>query len=90
MAGLAVRRAVEVGASLTGWVQPSNMSDDVRRSRSNGHIYNTINNGIRKMGGYGTQLTPDERWAVVAYVRAVQLANGTPASALPKSALPNQ
>lgn len=84
------QRAVEVGAALTGWVQPSNLNDDVRRARTNGHLYNTVNNGIRKMGGYGTQLTPDERWAVVAYVRAVQLANGTPASALPKDKLPFQ
>ena len=84
------QRAVEVGAALTGWVQPSNLNDQVRRERPNGHLYNTVNNGIRKMGGYGTQLTPDERWAVVAYVRAVQLANGTPASMLPKDSLPNQ
>ena len=84
------QKAVEVGATLTGWVQPSNLSDDVRRGRPNGHIYNTINNGIRKMGGYGTQLTADERWAIVAYVRAIQLAHGTPASAVPSDLVPKQ
>lgn len=75
-------RAVEVGAGQTGWVQPSNMIDAIRIARANGHLYNTVNNGIRNMGGYGTQLTPDERWAVVAYVRTLQLAQSAPKSAL--------
>lgn len=34
------------------------------------------------MAGYGTQLSPDERWAVVAYVRTLQLAQAAPKSAL--------
>jgi mono/diheme cytochrome c family protein len=75
-------RAQEVGASATGWVQPSNLSDEVRRGRSDGHIYNTINNGIRKMGGYGHQLNVNERWAIVAYVRAIQLSQAAPKSVL--------
>ena len=75
-------RAKSVGASATGWVQPSNMTDDIRRARPDGHLYNTINNGIRKMGGYGTQLSVDERWAVVAYVRTLQLAHSAPKSVL--------
>jgi mono/diheme cytochrome c family protein len=75
-------RANELGAGQTGWVQPSNMVDAIRIARPNGHLYNTVNNGIRKMGGYGTQLSPDERWAVVAYVRTLQLAQSAPKSAL--------
>lgn len=75
-------RAQELGAGQTGWVAPSNMTDAVRIARVNGHLYNTVNNGIRKMGGYGTQLTPDERWAVVAYVRTLQLAQSAPPSVL--------
>ncbi|RYH13841.1 MAG: cytochrome c [Alphaproteobacteria bacterium] len=84
-------RAVEVGAVATGWVQPNNLSDAVRRARPDGHIYNTINNGIRNMGGYGTQLKPEERWAIVAYVRTLQLAHGVDSKTLPAGyAKPNQ
>lgn len=83
-------RAVEVGAAATGWVQPSNLTDAVRRSRPDGHIYNTINNGIRNMGGYGHQLTVEERWAVVAYVRTLQLAAGVAPGQVPSDLRPNQ
>lgn len=75
-------RANELGAGVTGWVPPTNMVDSIRIGRANGHLYNTINNGIRKMGGLGTQLTPEERWAVVAYVRTLQLAQNAPATVL--------
>lgn len=55
------------------WNQPSNLTDAARRAREDGHIFNTITNGIRTMGGYGGQLSVEDRWAVVAYVRALQL-----------------
>lgn len=80
-------RAMELGAGQTNWVQPSDLTDAIRIARLNGHLYNTVNNGIRKMGGYGTQLSPDERWAVVAYVRALQLAQSAPKSAVPEEKL---
>lgn len=75
-------RAVSVGANQTGWAPPNDLTDEVRRSRSDGHLYNTINNGIRNMGGYGHQLSPEERWAVVAYVRTLQLAQAAPREVL--------
>ena len=84
------QRAVEVGATATGWVQPSNMNDAVRRGRSDGHLYNTINNGIRNMGGYGHQLSPEERWAIVAYVRTLQVAHGVDPKQVPEGQRPNQ
>lgn len=39
---------------------------------TNGHIYEVIANGFGLMGGYAPDLTVEERWAVVAYVRALQ------------------
>ncbi|MGC4030873.1 MAG: cytochrome c [Tepidisphaeraceae bacterium] len=55
------------------WVAPSNLTDAERVKRENGHIFNTITNGIRNMGSYGWAMPdPKERWAVVAYVRALQ------------------
>lgn len=39
---------------------------------TNGHIYEVIANGFGLMGGYAPDLTVEERWAVVGYVRALQ------------------
>ena len=62
------------------WVQPSNLHDETRRGRPAGHIYNTVGVGIRNMAGYAHQIPdPEDRWAVTAYVQALQLSqNATP------------
>ena len=38
-----------------------------------GHFYNVIANGYGAMPDYSSQLTPEERWSVVAYIKALQL-----------------
>lgn len=38
-----------------------------------GHFFNVISNGYGAMPDYSAQLTPQDRWAVVAYIRALQL-----------------
>lgn len=48
--------------------------DDRLRAMSEGEIYNTITNGKNTMLPYADKLSPDDRWAVVAYVRALQRA----------------
>ena len=35
-------------------------------------IYNTLTHGKQSMKGYGHMIRPADRWAVVAYVRALQ------------------
>ena len=44
------------------------------RSMPEGEIYNTITNGKNTMLPYADKLAPEDRWAVVAYVRALQRA----------------
>lgn len=75
-------RAKAVGALATGWAQPTDLTSESVVRRENGHIYNTINNGIRNMGGYGHSIEPKDRWAIVAYVRALQLRQSMPADRL--------
>ncbi len=36
------------------------------------HFFNVITNGIGMMSGYGAQIKPEDRWAIIAYVRALQ------------------
>jgi mono/diheme cytochrome c family protein len=47
--------------------------------RPDGKIYDTITNGWNQMGGYGANITVQDRWAIVAYVRALQHAAKNPA-----------
>lgn len=39
---------------------------------SDGEIFNTITHGKNLMNGYGANITVEDRWAIVAYVRALQ------------------
>jgi mono/diheme cytochrome c family protein len=48
--------------------------DEPRRKLADGEIFNIISNGKNTMLPYGDKLAPDDRWAVVAYVRALQRA----------------
>ncbi len=65
------------------WVPPANLHTDLVRGRPDGHIFNTITNGIRNMAAYGPQIPVEDRWAIVAYVRALELSQQTPARLLP-------
>ena len=54
------------------WTPPSSFHSDLIRERPVGHLFNTITNGIRSMPGYADQIPADDRWAIIAYVRALQ------------------
>ena len=48
--------------------------DDRIRNMPEGEIFNTITNGKNNMLPYADKLVPADRWAVIAYVRALQRA----------------
>jgi mono/diheme cytochrome c family protein len=54
------------------WTPPTSFHTDLIRSRPAGQLFNTITNGVRNMPAYGPQIPVDDRWAIVAYVRALQ------------------
>lgn len=84
---------VRVQGRESAWVPPSNLMDETPRSRPVGHLFNTIGNGIRNMAGYGAQIPPADRWAIVAYVKTLQFSRNAPASLVPdekQSELRNQ
>lgn len=74
------QRAVKINAGGTGWVQPTDLTGIEPVSRPEGHLFNTITNGIRTMAGYGNQVAVEDRWAIVAYLRALQVSRNAPAS----------
>ena len=51
--------------------------------RPAGYIFEVATKGFGMMASYAAELTVEERWAVVAYIRALQLSQGTPAAELP-------
>jgi len=48
-----------------------------------GYFYEVATKGFGMMASYAAELTVEERWAVVAYIRALQLSQSTPAAELP-------
>jgi mono/diheme cytochrome c family protein len=56
-----------------GFTQPSSYHIERLRNAPVGYFYNVITEGFGVMPSYAHQLTPEERWAVTAYIRALQL-----------------
>ena len=48
-----------------------------------GHFYDVITNGYGAMPDYAAQVSAQDRWAIVAYIRALQLSQTAPADAIP-------
>lgn len=68
--GMVHRRAESLQQGT--WTPPSNLATETVIGREHGYIYNVITNGVRNMPAYGHQIPPEDRWAIVAYVRALQ------------------
>ena len=64
------------------WVPPSSMHVATVLAQPVGQLFNTVTNGVRTMPSYGSQIPVDDRWAIVAYVRALQRGGHTEASVL--------
>jgi len=68
--GMVSRRAAALGAS--GLIAPT-LHDDRLRHIPDGQLFATITNGVRNMPSYAHNIPVDDRWAIVHYVRALQL-----------------
>jgi cytochrome c5 len=69
--------------AMRGMKHPPSYHQDRLRQVPNGYIYDVITNGFGAMLGYSAQLAPRDRWAIVAYVRALQLSRNARISDLP-------
>jgi cytochrome c553 len=56
-----------------GYKPAANLHDQVRVSQPLSHYFYVMTNGYGAMPDYAAQLTPADRWAVAAYIRALQL-----------------
>ena len=55
-----------------GYVPPPTFHNDRLRKVADGHLFDVISNGLRNMPSYAHQVPVDDRWAIVAYMRALQ------------------
>lgn len=65
------------------WVPPTNLLTQEIRDRPEGQLFQAISDGVRNMPGYKSQISVADRWAVVAYLKALQAAH--PVAIPPKS-----
>ncbi|HZG53918.1 MAG TPA: cytochrome c, partial [Pyrinomonadaceae bacterium] len=63
-----------------GFRRPPSLHDDRLRNESLGHFFDVITNGWGAMPDYSQEIPPRDRWAIIAYIRALQLSQNTPAA----------
>jgi mono/diheme cytochrome c family protein len=51
----------------------ANLHDERIVRLADGEIFSTITNGKNTMGAYGANVPPEDRWAIISYLRALQL-----------------
>lgn len=56
---------------------PATLHDNRIRHMPDGQLYATITNGIRNMPSYAAQIPMNDRWAIVSYVRALELSQAS-------------
>jgi mono/diheme cytochrome c family protein len=61
---------------------PPSLQDPKYVTKPAGYIYEVISKGFGLMASYAAELSVEERWSVVAYLRALQLSQNTPVGAL--------
>lgn len=66
-----------------GYRQPVSFHTDRVRQAPIGHYFDVMTNGLGAMPDYRTQIPPRDRWAIAAYIRALQLSQRTPAADIP-------
>jgi mono/diheme cytochrome c family protein len=55
-----------------GFLPPPSLHDERIVQMPDGQIFQVITRGVRNMPAYGKQIPEQDRWAIVAYIRALQ------------------
>ncbi len=68
-----------------GYTPAPTYHDNRLRSVPDGHLYLVITNGIRNMPSYRSQISVEDRWAIVSYIRALQRSQHATVADVPES-----
>lgn len=68
---------------MRGYKPAANLHDEVRMAQPLSHYFWVMTHGYGAMPDYSAQLTPTDRWAIAAYIRALQLSQAANMSDVP-------
>lgn len=67
-----------------GFRRPPSFHEERLRNMPIGHFYDVISNGFGTMVDYSSRIAPRDRWAVAAYIRALQLSQNATLNDVPQ------
>src|SRR5260370_26865207 len=68
-----------------GYHRPPTLHDTRLRNAPLGYFFDVMSNGLGAMPDYASQIKPEDRWAIAAYIRALQLSqNASEADVAPQ------
>lgn len=79
--GLITQRAMATRQGT--WVTPTSVHSPDVLKQPVGKIFNTISHGVRRMPGYAQQITAEDRWNIVLYLKALQRGRAASADDVP-------
>jgi hypothetical protein len=62
---------------MRGFRQPPSYYTDKLKQAPVGHFFDVMTNGFGAMPSYASRVTPEDRWRIIAYIRALQLSEDT-------------
>jgi mono/diheme cytochrome c family protein len=69
-----------------GFPHPQSLHSDSQRALTDQRLFNVISNGAGTMYAHGDRIRPRDRWAIVAYIRALQLSQHAALTDVPAEA----
>ncbi|HYC62277.1 MAG TPA: cytochrome c [Thermoanaerobaculia bacterium] len=66
-----------------GYRRPPSFHTAAMRSATTGHLFDVMTNGFGAMPPYGSMIPPRDRWAIAAYIRALQLSQNATVADVP-------
>lgn len=70
-----------------GYAKPPHFAIDRLREAPVGHFFDVMTNGYRQMPDYAAQVPPEDRWAIAAYIRALQFSQHASRDEVPAAEL---
>jgi mono/diheme cytochrome c family protein len=70
---------------LRGFRNPPSYHEERLRKAPSSYFYDVVTNGFGAMSSYADQLTPEDRWKVIAWIRVLQYSQNANYSELPES-----
>ena len=68
-----------------GFRQPTSFHDERLRAALPGYYFDVMANGFGAMSSYASQVPARDRWAIAAYIRALQLSQGASVDDVPET-----